>query len=279
MTRRGRAARATGPSDVRRRELPDKPPTFADPPGSVEEGIGRRQSVFRVPQKPHGSCGSLVDPLVRESVEDPGAPARCVMVRPDATGRSAGGDGADESPCHGSGMTGFVEGLESPGTTAVEPEREGSSVFPTEEAVDHALARVRGRRAPEPGRRSGHGDVSRPPPPKGRSSRNPRSGSGPSVPARPEGGSRRGSEKLRGRTVAGEATPRTTDLSGPRRWRGEKPQEGRSGPCRTGEDVATRTLRGRRSLWKPSHCLRAVRQADRRNTSRSWKRRGGSGNP
>jgi hypothetical protein len=48
---------------------------------------------------------------------------------------------------------------------------------------------------------------------------------------------------------------------------------------RTGEDVATRTLRGRRSLWKPSHRLRATRQADRRKTSRPLKRRGGKGNP
>lgn len=82
---------------------------------------------------------------------------------------------------------------------------------------------------------------------------------------------RRGSEKLRGRTVAGEANPRPTDLSGPRRWRGEKPQEGRPGPCRTGEDVATHTLRGRRSLWKPSHDRKVERLADRRNTSRPWK--------
>ncbi len=187
MTRRGRADRATGPGDLRRRELPDQPPTSAGPPGSEEEGIGRRQSVFRVPQKPHGSRGSLVDPPVSESVKDPGAPARCVMVRQDVSGRSAGGDGADESPCHGLGMMGFVEGLESPGTTAVEPVRKGSSVFKAKEAVDHVLARVRGRRAPESGRRSGHGDVSRPPRSKGRLSRNPRSGSGPSVPARPEG--------------------------------------------------------------------------------------------
>ena len=83
--------------------------------------------------------------------------------------------------------------------------------------------------------------------------------------------SRRGSEKLRGRTVAGEVTPRPTDLSGRCRWRGVKPQEGRPGPCRTGEDVAARTLRGRRSLWKPSCGLRAVRLDDRRNTSRPWK--------
>jgi hypothetical protein len=43
--------------------------------------------------------------------------------------------------------------------------------------------------------------------------------------------SRRGSEKLRGRTVAGEVTPRPTDLSGRCRWRGVKPQEGRPGPA------------------------------------------------
>jgi len=63
-----------------------------------------------------------------------------------------------------------------------------------------------------------------------------------------------------------------------RRWRGVKPQEGRAGPCRAGEDVATRTLRGRPSLWKPSRRLRAARQSGRRNTSRPSRRRGGSGN-
>jgi len=64
-------ARATGPYDLRKRELPDQPPTSADTPVFVEEGIGRRQNVFRVPQEPHGSCGSLVDPLVPELVERP----------------------------------------------------------------------------------------------------------------------------------------------------------------------------------------------------------------
>ena len=241
MTRRGRAARATGPGDLRRRELPDKPPTFAGPPGFVEEGIGRRQDVFRVPQEPHGSCGSLVDPLVPESVKDPGAPVRVVMVRPDDPGRSAGGDGAGESLLHGSGMMGSEEGLESlwdhgHGTRACGLKRlEESGV------CDLVLVRVRGH-APESRVRSGRGDASRPSCSKETSESKPQERQRTQrVRETGRRASRRGSEKLRGRTVAGEVTPRPTDLSGRCRWRGVKPQEGRSGPCWTGEGVAIRT--------------------------------------
>jgi len=67
--------------------------------------------VFRMPHEPQGSCGSPEDPLVLGSVKDPGAPARDVWVRLDVSGKSAGGDGTGESPRHDSGMTGFEEGL------------------------------------------------------------------------------------------------------------------------------------------------------------------------
>jgi hypothetical protein len=46
-----------------------------------------------------------------------------------------------------------------------------------------------------------------------------------------------------------------------------------------GEGVSARTLRGRRSLRKLPDGLRTVRTVERRNTSWSYKRRGGCGEP
>ena len=96
-----------------------------------------------------GAADLSGDPLVSEPVDDLGAPARCVMVGPDASGKSAGGDGEDERPRHGSGMTCFEEGLGSPGTTAVGPGREGSSVLESPSRTA-SCSRERG----EPTRRS-----------------------------------------------------------------------------------------------------------------------------
>jgi hypothetical protein len=211
--------------------------------------------------------------------KDPGAPVRVVMVRPDDAEGSAGGDDAGESPRHGSGMTGFEEGLRESwdhghGTRAC-----GLKRLREFGAYDLLLARAEGRGASESEGRGGRGDASRPSRSKGPPESEPQERQRTQrVRMAGERANRRGSERLRGRTVAGEANPRHTDLFGRSRWRGVNPQEGRAGPCWTGEDVATRTLRGRRSLWKPSCGLAALRRTDRRNTSRPWKRRGGSGN-
>jgi hypothetical protein len=110
-------------------------------------------------------------------------------------------------------------------------------------------------------------------------SRNPRSGSGPSVSAR-----RRESKPSRERETprtdrGGRGKPAISGSLRPKSLEGRGTPGGAIRSGRTGEDVATHTLRGRRSLRKPLHRLRAVRQADRRNTSRPYRRRGGSGNP
>jgi hypothetical protein len=77
----------------------------------------------------------------------------------------------------------------------------------------------------------------------------------------------------------GRGKPANSGSLRPKSLEGRRTPGGSIRSGRTGEDVATHTLRGRRSLRKPLHRLRAVRQADRRNTSRPYRRRGGSGNP
>jgi hypothetical protein len=102
MTRRGRAARATGTGDSRRRELP----RTSDLCGHAGvRGGGHRKAPGRLPSAAGTSWELRVSSrsAVFESVKNPGAPVRRVMVRPDASGQSARGDGAGESRCHGSG--------------------------------------------------------------------------------------------------------------------------------------------------------------------------------
>jgi len=79
--------------------------------------------------EPQGSCGSLVDPLVRGPLEDPEVPVRRIMVRPDAEDEAREGTSGDESPCVGSRMMCFEGGLLGSGTTAVGPGRTGTSAF------------------------------------------------------------------------------------------------------------------------------------------------------
>jgi hypothetical protein len=93
----------------------------------VEVSIGRRQNVFSMQRKPHGSCGSLEDPPVPGLAEDPGVPARRIMVRPDAEGSSTRGDQWRRKPLRRSGDHELRRGLEGSGTTAVEPGRRSSS--------------------------------------------------------------------------------------------------------------------------------------------------------
>jgi hypothetical protein len=92
VTWEGRAARATGPGVWRGSRTPENFQLRRVCRYLPKSSIGGRQSVFRMQRKPQGSCGSLVDPPVLGLFEDPGAPARSIMVRPDAEGSSARGD-------------------------------------------------------------------------------------------------------------------------------------------------------------------------------------------
>jgi hypothetical protein len=110
-------------------------------------------------------------------------------------------------------------------------------------------------------------------------SENPRSGSGPSVSARPEGD----------QPVEGAKNPkdgscrvrqaRVMQIPPPMSLKGRETPGGATRPGMAGEGTLARTLRGRRSLRKLPGDLRIARTAERRNASWSWKRRGGCGEP
>jgi len=143
-------------------------------------------------QEPQGSCGSLVDPLVSGLVKHPGAPVRRVAACVKALAQTpraqaCEGTSGGESRCDRPGMTCFGGGSE-----ALEPRpwnqnwraqvpwspRSFQTSYSSEfEAVEH-----RGREGAA-GAAMHHGLPVR----KGVTSENPRSGSGPSVSARPEG--------------------------------------------------------------------------------------------
>jgi hypothetical protein len=109
------------------------------------------------------------------------------MVRPDVEGSSVRGDERERKPPRRSGSDVLRRGLGGSGTTAVEPGRAGSSVFESAElsasyssefeVVEHR------RRRDAAGAATHHGLSVR----KSDASENPRSGSGPSESARPEG--------------------------------------------------------------------------------------------
>jgi len=220
-------------------------------------------------RKPHGSRGSLVDPPVRRSVKHPGAPVRSVMVRPDASGSSVRGDQRGRKPLRRPAGGVLRRGLRGSGTTAVGPGQAGSSALESAElstsyssefeAVEH-----RGREGAA-GAAMRHGLPVR----KSVRSVNPRSGSGPSESARPEGeqpvvGVRNPED---GRCRARQA--RAIRISPPKPLEGRRTPGGASRSGRTGEGDSARTLRGRRSLWEPPVGLRTERTAGRRKTSRS----------
>jgi hypothetical protein len=109
------------------------------------------------------------------------------MVRPDAEGRSARGDERRRKSPRRSGSDVLRRGFEGSGTTAVEPGRAGSSALePAELSTSYSsefeVAEHRGREGAA-GAAMRHGLPVR----KSFTSENPRSGSGPSESARPEG--------------------------------------------------------------------------------------------
>jgi hypothetical protein len=230
-------------------------------------------------REPHGSCGSLEDPLVSRSVEDPGAPARRIMVRPGVEGSSARGDEWGRKPLRRSGDDVLRRGLGGSGTTAVGPGRMGSSAsefseLTTSYSSEFEVGGHRGRRGAADAA-THHGLPAR----KGCASENPRSGSGPSVSARPEGEE----------PVVGVRNPedgacrvrqaRVMRIPPPMSLKGRETPGGATRPGMAGEGISARTLRGRRSLRELPGGLRTARTAERRNTSWSWKRRGGGGEP
>jgi len=194
-------------------------------------------------QKPHGSCGSHVDPLVSESVKHPGAPARNVMVRPDATGSSAGGELRRRKPSRRRGGDELRRGPEGLGTTAVEP---GGGALKRSGGVgtsDLVFLRVRGCGAPTTNGRGGRRGaamrraVTASPTERALRERNPRAAADLASP--------RGAREIK--PSRGRETPRAEGAGpgGPERrslrlsrWRGEKPQEGRPGPRWTGEGAS-----------------------------------------
>jgi hypothetical protein len=110
-------------------------------------------------------------------------------------------------------------------------------------------------------------------------SENPRSGSGPSVSAKSEG--EQTVEGVRnpedGRCRARQA--RNIRISPLMSLKGRETPGGANWSGMTSEGALARTLRGRRSLRELPGGLRTARKAARRNTSWSYKRRGGGGEP
>jgi len=217
--------------------------------------------------KPHGSCGSLEDPLVLESVENPGAPARSIMVRPGASGSSARGDERGRKPPRRIEDDVLRRGFGGSGTTAVEPDRAGSSAKESAElspsySSEFEVAKHRGREGAA-GAATHHGLPAR----KGLADENPRSGSGPSVSATPEG--EQPVEGVRnpedGRCRARQA--RVIRISPPMSLKGRETPGGATRSGRTGEGDLARTLRGRRSLRESPVGLRTDRTAVRRTAS------------
>jgi hypothetical protein len=211
-----------------------------------EWSTGRRQNVFRMQQEPHGSCGPLVGPLVCGSVEDPGAPARRIMVRPDVEGSSARGDERGRKLLRRPGNDVLRRGFEDSGTTAVEPERAGSSALESAElstsySSEFEVVEHRGREGAGVSRRSDASVHDGLPGRKSLSSENPMSGSGPSVSARPGGD----------QTVEGVRNPEDgrcrvgrpgTTIPPPTSLKGRETPGGATQPGMAGEGASARTL-------------------------------------
>ena len=102
----------------------------------VPLGVEHRKAPERLPdcsKNPMEAAGLFGDPLALGLVKGPGAPARSVMVRPDAEGGSAGGNERRRKQPRRSGSDVLRRGLGGSGTTAVEPGRKGSSAFESAE--------------------------------------------------------------------------------------------------------------------------------------------------
>lgn len=153
--------------------------------------VEHREAPERLPEAAETPWKSRVssdgDPSVRGSVKHPEAPVQVVMVRPDGLDESARGDQRGRNLPRRTAGGVLRRGLGGPGTTAVGPGPAGSSACRVCGAFDLVFLRVRGCRAPWTsgcrGAAMHHGLPVR----KGVTSWNPRSGSGPSESAGPEG--------------------------------------------------------------------------------------------
>ena len=203
---KGRTERETAAGN--RRGKPRKLPALSGMP--VPGGVEHREAPERLPlqRKPHGSCGSLEDPLVSGLVNDPGMPVRSVMVRPDAEGSSMRGDEWGRKLLRQPGDDVLRRGLAGLGTTAVEPGRKGSSAFESAElstSYSSEFETVEHR-----GRRGARGAATRfwPVRSKGPDEQEPHERQRTQR-VRKAGGrsNRRGGEKPRGRMVPGRGRP------------------------------------------------------------------------
>jgi len=95
----------------------------------MESSIGRRQSVFRMQQEPHGSCGSLRRSAGSWTGETPWGAGSKRYGSPSRGGLKRVRGKRGRKPLRRSGKHVLRRGLRGPGTTAVEPGRTGSSAF------------------------------------------------------------------------------------------------------------------------------------------------------
>jgi hypothetical protein len=196
----------------------------------MESSIGRRQSVFRMQQEPHGSCGSPRRSAGSWTGQTPWGAGSTRYGSPSRRGLKRVRGKRGRKPLRRSGKHVLRRGVHRPGTTAVEPGRRGSSAFRVRGAFDLVFLRIRGCRAPWTRERSRHRKVTTAQPSERTEGRvNPMSGCGPSVSARPEG-----EQTVEGVRNPEDGRSRVRQTRGLRslrrcRCRGGKPQEGRPG--------------------------------------------------
>jgi hypothetical protein len=184
------------------------------------------------------------------------------MVRPDAEDSSTRGDQRGRKPLRRLGDHVLRRGLAGSGTTAVEPGRAGSSAL---EATELSTSYSSEFEAVEHRGREGARDAATrlgPTARKSSTSENPRSGSGPSESARPEGeepveaARNREDGTCRVRQTRVMRNPPLTSL------KGRETPGGATRPGMAGEGVTARTLRGPPSLGSRR------RSSDRRTAGR-----------
>jgi hypothetical protein len=211
----------------------------------MESSIGRRQSVFRMQQEPHGSCGSLRRSAGFRAGERPwGAEFEASWFAQTRRTQACEGTSGSESSCDRPGMMCF-EG----GSDALEPRpwnQNGRAQVPwrprsfqTSYSSEFEAAKHRGQEGAA-GAAMHHGLPVR----KSVASENPMSGSGPSVSARLEGdqtveGARNPEDGRRRTGRSGATIPPLMSL------KGRETPGGATRPGMAGEGVSARTLRGR----------------------------------
>jgi hypothetical protein len=202
----------------------------------VSSGVAHREAPERLPEqrKPHGSCGSPADPLDSPLAKDPAVPGPTRHGSPRRRGfvRVRGMRG--RKPLRRCGSDVLRRGLGSSGTTAVEPGQGRLKRLGACGAFRPRIPQSSRLGAPWARGCSGCGNASRPSCPKELFREEPRSGSGPSVSARPEG-----EEPVEGVRNPEDGTCRVRQtrvmrIPPPMSLKGREPQEGRPGPAGPG---------------------------------------------